>query len=50
MLMTDAILVAWTSKNSNNVGARSVSSAVYNVRLVWSGPLQISVSERLPNR
>ncbi|EFX04083.1 allantoate permease [Grosmannia clavigera kw1407] len=26
-----AILVGWTSKNANNVGARSVSSALYNM-------------------
>lgn len=26
-----AILVAWTSKNANNVGARSVSAALYNI-------------------
>ncbi len=28
---TDAILVAWTSKNANNVGTRTVASALYNV-------------------
>lgn len=27
----DAILVGWASKNSNNVGTRSVSAALYNV-------------------
>jgi hypothetical protein len=29
---TDAINVAWVSKNANNVGTRTVASALYNVR------------------
>jgi hypothetical protein len=29
--MTIAIVVAWVSRNSNNVGNRSVASALYNV-------------------
>lgn len=32
-LLIDAILVGWASKNSNNVGARSVSAALYNVSI-----------------
>lgn len=27
----DAIIVGWCSKNSNNVGTRTVSAALYNV-------------------
>ncbi|CAK7237874.1 hypothetical protein SBRCBS47491_010185 [Sporothrix bragantina] len=32
-----AILVGWTSKNANNVGARSVSAALYNITVQMGG-------------
>ncbi|CAK7206364.1 hypothetical protein SEUCBS139899_009155 [Sporothrix eucalyptigena] len=32
-----AILVGWTSKNANNVGARSVSAALYNIAVQLGG-------------
>ncbi|CAK7219828.1 hypothetical protein SCUCBS95973_003953 [Sporothrix curviconia] len=36
-MLQNAILVGWTSKNANNVGARSVSAALYNITVQMGG-------------
>ncbi|PNP58317.1 hypothetical protein THARTR1_01832 [Trichoderma harzianum] len=45
-----AILVGWTSKNSNNVGTRSVSAAMYNVGSVISAYIYVADDAPLYHR